>query len=94
MRLLLSALVAIVLTLVATPAFAYIGPGAGITMLSALWGIIVAVVLALAAVLFWPIRALLRRRRKSEAPTTGDARSWPRPIRKLEAVPPAAGEPR
>ena len=46
------------------PAMAYIGPGAGITMLGALWGVIVAVVLALGAVLFWPIRALMRRRKK------------------------------
>ena len=48
----------------ATPAFAYIGSGAGITMLGALWGVIVAVALALGAVLFWPIRALLRRRKR------------------------------
>lgn len=46
----------------ATPALAYIGPGAGITMLGALWGVVVALVLALGAVLFWPVRALLRRR--------------------------------
>ncbi len=51
----------------ATPAHAYIGPGAGITMLGALWGVIVAVVLALGAVLFWPIRALLRRRKAGPA---------------------------
>ena len=37
----------------ATPAFAYIGPGAGITMLGALWGVIVAVALAIGAVLFY-----------------------------------------
>ena len=43
------------------PAMAYIGPGAGITMLGALWGVVVAVLLAIGAVLFWPIRALLRR---------------------------------
>jgi len=43
---------------------AYIGPGAGITMLGALWGVIVAVFLAIGAVLFWPIRILLRRTRK------------------------------
>ena len=51
------------------PAMAYIGPGAGITMLGALWGVIVAVVLALAAVLFWPIRALMRRRKQAPAAT-------------------------
>ena len=45
------------------PALAYIGPGAGITMLGALWGVVVAVALAIGAVLFWPIRALLRRRK-------------------------------
>ena len=48
----------------ATPALAYIGPGAGITMLGALWGVVVAVALALGAVLFWPIRSLLRRRKR------------------------------
>ena len=36
------------LSLFATPAFAYIGPGAGITVLGALWGVAVAVVLAVA----------------------------------------------
>ena len=50
------------------PALAYIGPGAGITMLGALWGVLAAIVLALAAVLAWPIRAAVRsRRRKARA---------------------------
>jgi hypothetical protein len=53
----------------AEPAAAYIGPGAGITMLGALWGVIVAIALALAAVLFWPIRILLRKRRKPAGAT-------------------------
>ena len=57
----------------AAPAMAYIGPGAGITMLGALWGVIVAVFLAIGAVLFWPIRALLRRRRRNAAVTTAAA---------------------
>ena len=51
--------------LASQPALAYIGPGAGITMLGALWGVLVAILLALAAVLFWPIRSLLRRRKKA-----------------------------
>jgi hypothetical protein len=55
------------LSLFATPAFAYIGPGAGITVLGALWGVVVAVVLALAAVVLWPLRLLLRRRRHKPA---------------------------
>lgn len=57
---------AVLVALWAEPAAAYIGPGAGITMLGALWGVIVAVFLAIGAVLFWPIRILLRKRRKSE----------------------------
>lgn len=67
----LSLLVAsLALSAAATPALAYIGPGAGITMLGALWGVIVAVALALGAVLFWPIRMLLRRRRRPSQPAT------------------------
>jgi hypothetical protein len=53
---------------VSGPAMAYIGPGAGITMLGALWGVVVAVVLAIGAVLFWPIRALLRRKKSAATP--------------------------
>lgn len=50
------------------PAAAYIGPGAGITMLGALWGVLVAILLAVGAVLYWPIKVLLRRRRRANAP--------------------------
>ena len=60
--------IALALSLFATPAFAYIGPGAGITVLGALWGVVVAVVLAVAAVLLWPVRALFRRRPRSTPP--------------------------
>ena len=49
------------------PALAYIGPGAGITVLGALWGVIVAIVLTVGAVVLWPFRVLLRRRRKRSA---------------------------
>jgi hypothetical protein len=61
------------LSLIATPAFAYIGPGAGITVLGALWGVIVAVVLALAAIVLWPLRALFRRRRRARRPADASA---------------------
>ena len=76
MRKLLSiaGLLAVLLVLSAQPAAAYIGPGAGITMLGALWGVVVAVALALGAVLFWPIRVLLRKRRKPAAPAATVAR--------------------
>lgn len=59
-----------VAALAAAPAQAYIGPGAGITMLGALWGVVVAVALALGAVLFWPIRLLIRKFRKPAPPAS------------------------
>jgi Na+/melibiose symporter-like transporter len=49
------------------PAMAYIGPGAGITLLGAIWSVIAAIFLALGAVLFWPVRILFRRRRNRAA---------------------------
>ncbi|MEX0915076.1 MAG: hypothetical protein WD397_15280 [Wenzhouxiangellaceae bacterium] len=45
------------------PAAAYIGPGSGISLLGGLWAVLVGVVLALAAILFWPIRYMIRRMR-------------------------------
>jgi hypothetical protein len=60
--------VAFALSLFAPPAFAYIGPGAGITVLGALWGVVVAIVLAVVAVILWPLRVVFRRRRKRTRP--------------------------
>lgn len=47
-------------------AYAYVGPGAGITMLGALWAVILAVILAIGGILLWPIRAFLLRRRSAK----------------------------
>lgn len=49
------------ITMLSLPAFAYIGPGSGISLLSGLWGILVAIVLAVGAILIWPIRYAFRR---------------------------------
>lgn len=46
-----------------TLSFAYVGPGAGITFLGALWAVITAIVLAVGGFLVWPIRAFIRRRK-------------------------------
>jgi hypothetical protein len=48
-------------------AAAYVGPGAGISMLGALWGLIVGVVMALGVILFWPIRILIRKAKAKKA---------------------------
>ena len=65
-----AALLAIVTSgaaLAASPAFAYVGPGAGLTLLGALWGLIVAVVLSVGFILLWPIRRMMRRNRRAAA---------------------------
>lgn len=51
------------------PAMAYVGPGAGLTLLSALWGLLVALLAAMAFLVVWPIRRW--RRRRQEALETG-----------------------
>jgi len=50
--------------LAAAPAIAYVGPGAGLTLLGALWGLIVAVVLSVGFILLWPLRRLMRRNKR------------------------------
>ena len=47
---------------IAAPAAAYIGPGAGLSVIGAFWGLLMAVFAALAFIVSWLIRRLLRRR--------------------------------
>lgn len=49
-------------------AVAYIGPGAGLSLIGSLIGVIVAVLMALGILLSWPVRILIRRIRGT--PTT------------------------
>lgn len=59
--------VAALFVLAPAPAFAYIGPGAGLGLLGALWGLIAAIVVALVFVIAWPVRKLFRRPRVGDA---------------------------
>jgi len=54
-----------------SPAFAYVGPGAGLTLLGALWGLILAIVMSVGFVIMWPFRRLIRRRKRAGAPPDG-----------------------
>ena len=53
-----------------TLSLAYVGPGAGITFLGALWAVITAIVLAIGGFLVWPIRAFIRRRKLNKQDRT------------------------
>ena len=44
-------------------ALAYIGPGAGISVLGSLLGILTTFFVAIGAIVFWPLRKLLKRRK-------------------------------
>lgn len=44
---------------------AYVGPGAGLSLLGALWGVIAAIGAALLFVILWPLRRMMRRRRET-----------------------------
>ena len=57
----------LILALLPGLAMAYVGPGAGISMLGALWGLIVGVVMAVGVILFWPIRMMIRKAKAKKA---------------------------
>jgi hypothetical protein len=65
-------LIATAALMVPDTAFAYVGPGAGLTMLGALWAVILAVLMALFFVVAWPVRRMLRRARH-KAPSVAAA---------------------
>ena len=75
-------LVAACLALCVLPgiAQAYIGPGAGITFIGALIGVVLAVFSAIGFILFWPIRRMLAKRKgkgEAEAEVTEAAEASP-----------------
>jgi hypothetical protein len=71
----------IIALLLSSPLSAYIGPGAGISVLGSLLGIIVTIVVAIGAIIMWPLRKLLKKRRAGPSeeprgepnPNTGDS---------------------
>lgn len=58
------------LFLVPDTVYAYVGPGAGLSLLGALWALILAIGTAIVFVIVWPIRKMRRRRREAQADKT------------------------
>ncbi len=80
---------AVPFVLAASPALAYVGPGAGITMLGALWGLIVAVVAAIAFLVMWPLRRyIFKSKGKRTAGHAKASRTDSPAARQAEANPP------
>jgi membrane protein implicated in regulation of membrane protease activity len=68
MKILVKTVLSCALTLgVINTASAYVGPGAGLSLLGALWGLLAAVLAALAFIVLWPFRKMLKGRRNKAA---------------------------
>jgi hypothetical protein len=64
----------LVLALTASEAaFAYVGPGAGLSLLGALWGLIAALGAAVLFVILWPLRQARKRRQAKRVATQDPA---------------------
>jgi hypothetical protein len=63
MKRLMIPIILVAAALMPTTALAYVGPGAGLSLLGALWALLAAVGTALLFVAAWPVRSMLRRRR-------------------------------
>lgn len=57
----------ILLLVIVSPVQAYVGPGAGLSLLGALWGLLLAIGAALIFIIAWPLRRMRRRRLAKEA---------------------------
>lgn len=62
---------------------AYVGPGAGLSLLTALWGLVAAIGVAVFFLVMWPIRRMRRRKKEQQAEASQSA-SQPAP----ETTPP------
>ena len=70
-------LAALLLFTVPAAANAYMGPGLGLGLISVVLGFIGSITLGFFAVLWYPVKRFLRRRRRAKAPPTSTSMSTP-----------------
>ena len=58
--------ISVLLSLTALPAHAYIGPGAGAGTIAVVLGVLASVVMAFFAILWYPIKRVIKRRRAAK----------------------------
>ena len=58
---------AVFLFLPSLSAIAYIGPGAGISVLGSVLGILSTILVAIIAIIMWPLRKIMKRRKAAAA---------------------------
>lgn len=59
----LQLLALLLLLLLTDTAVAYVGPGAGISVLGSLLSILATIFVAIGAIIFWPLRKFIKRRK-------------------------------
>lgn len=60
-------IVALFVALIPLPAHAYIGPGLGVGVISAIFGIILAVGLAIFAIIWYPLKRMIKKKKKAKS---------------------------
>ena len=69
LKIIILILLAFILLAPVSPALAYIGPGAGISVLGSLLSILATIFVAIGAIIFWPLRKFMKRRKvRRESP--------------------------
>jgi membrane protein implicated in regulation of membrane protease activity len=65
----------LIVAMLPLPAAAYVGPGAGISLIGSTIGLLVALGMAIGFVVIWPLRALFRRRGQPSEASVAQGRS-------------------